>query len=503
MSTVLRVVHFRAVPAPLRPPELMPLDEMLARLDRVLAASPADETEIAWLEVRRGRDGFGEGARKPMDGERRERTLLVRVRESGRAGFHRTGESTVSELENAVRMALAQARLAPSPASTGSPASTASTASPAFRTAPKPASSASLPENRPTDRGLELLDPELAQLSPGKARELVQRLAGKEGSARLAWASARVAVGRGDGWRRSAEITAAGLEVRHGSGPGGGRAATAARSWAGLDAEAVAERARRLAAPPDLAAIDDISDLAQGPLPLLLAPEATAALIDLLNRQALSSTAFKESTSFLCERLGQQVFHPALSLRDDGTHPGGLPFPFDLAGDAKRPVDLITEGVVLTPAVDADLGERLGRESTAHAVALDESLATHLFLRPGDCDEAEALRRAEGGLSIGWLSGLSGFAGIASNANNVGNAGNDTRELRFRAVAHGVRRIESGARGRALPDLVWEGNLAAVLTGLLGVGREAIVIADEPLLGAVSAPALMIAPTGSLRLARP
>jgi predicted Zn-dependent protease len=118
---------------------------------------------------------------------------------------------------------------------------------------------------------------------------------------------------------------------------------------------------------------------------------------------------------------------------------------------------------------------------------LDESLAIHLFLRPGDCDLSEALRRTEGGLWLGWLSGLACF---------------DRRDLRFRAVAHGVRRIENGALGRALPDLVWEGSLAAVLSSVLGVGREAVVVgSEEPLLGAISAPALAISPLGSFRLA--
>jgi PmbA protein len=460
------VVDSRAVPAL----ELMPMDEMLARLDRVLAASPADETEIAWLEVRRGREESGNKPRR--EGERRERTLLVRVRESGRPGFHRTGESTVSELENAVRMALAQARLAsPSPVRAAPPA---------------PPGGAS----RPTDRGPELLDLELTELHPGKARDLVQRLAGRTGAARLAWAAARVAVVRSDGRRRSAEVTAAGLDVREGSGPGAGRAAAAARSWAGLAAEAVAERARRRAAsagPAGSAASGSPADLPPGPLPLLLAPEATAALVDLLNRLALSAAAFNEGTSFLSGRLGQQVFHPMVSLCDDGTDPRGLPFPFDLAGDARRPVDLIEDGVLLTPAVDAALGERLGRAPTAHAVAQDESLAIHLFLRPGPCDEGEVLRRTDGGLWVGSLAGLASF---------------DPRELRFRAVARGVRRIEAGALGRAVPDLVWEGSLAGVFTQVLGVGREVVVVGgDEPLLGGISAPALAIGPTGSLQLA--
>jgi hypothetical protein len=66
-------------------------------------------------------------------------------------------------------------------------------------------------------------------------------------------------------------------------------------------------------------------------------------------------------------------------------------------------------------------------------------------------------------------------------------------------VARGVRRIENGALGRALPDLLWEASLAEVLTGVLGTGREPVVVAgDELLLGGVSAPALAVGPAGRL-----
>jgi predicted Zn-dependent protease len=462
--------------------DLMPLDEMLTRLSRVLAGSPADETEIAWLEVRRGRVGTGKPKRQ--DGERRERTLLVRVRESGRIGFHRTGEATLSEIENALRTALAQARLAP-------PAPLAP-----FPTPAGPAS----PASRPTDRGPELLDLELAELHTAAARDLAERTAGKEGSARFAWSAARVAVVRSDGRQRSAEATAASLEVTRGSGPGAGTAAAAGRSLAQLAPETVAERARARQAAAELA------DLPPGSPPLVLSPEATAALIDLLNRLALSSAAFEEGASFLCDRLGQQVFHPAISLRDDGTDPRGLPFPFDLSGEPARPVDLIAGGVAFTPALDPALAARLGRAPTPHSVAFGESLATHLFLRPGPPGslgahasdrsdrsdradrEEDILRLAEGGLWLGSLAPLESF---------------DRRELRFRAVARGVRRIEGGALGRAVPDLVWEGSLADVLTRVLGVGGETVLVAgEEPFLGAVSAPALAIGPTGGLAVFR-
>jgi predicted Zn-dependent protease len=86
------------------------LPEIVSRLEHALAGSPADATEISWLEVRRGQESTG---RRRDSYELHERSVLVRVRESGRTGMHRTSTSTRSDLENAVREALAQARLAP------------------------------------------------------------------------------------------------------------------------------------------------------------------------------------------------------------------------------------------------------------------------------------------------------------------------------------------------------------------------------------------------------
>src|SRR5258708_6065669 len=87
------------------------LTEIVPRFERLLAGSPADETEISWLEVRRGQESNGKRRRDTY--ELHERTVLFRVRESGRTGLHRTSVSTLSDLENALRDALAQARLAP------------------------------------------------------------------------------------------------------------------------------------------------------------------------------------------------------------------------------------------------------------------------------------------------------------------------------------------------------------------------------------------------------
>lgn len=126
----------------------LPLDEILARLERVLRASPADATELVWIEASRAQESNGKRRRDTF--ELRERNILVRVRESGRVGLHHTSSSEISDLENAVRDALAQARLS------------------------EPSPPPLLPEG--ADGPVEmagLYDPEVAALTPARARELL------------------------------------------------------------------------------------------------------------------------------------------------------------------------------------------------------------------------------------------------------------------------------------------------------------------------------------------
>ncbi len=204
-----------------------------------------------------------------------------------------------------------------------------------------------------------------------------------------------------------------------------------------------------------------------------------------MNRLALTSTSFADGA--LRDQLGAPVFHPAFSLRDDGTDPRGVPLSFDLLGSARRPVDLVDRGVLLTPAVDDRLAARIDRPATPHLVAPDEARASHLFVLPGDLGipDTELLGRADGGLWVGALDALEGF---------------DPGTLRFRAVARGVRRLADGALGAALPDLVWEDDLQALLARLLGVGREAVSIpTGDPLFGATTSPGLAFAEVRGLR----
>jgi predicted Zn-dependent protease len=434
----------------------VPLEVMVSRLEHVLGLSPAESTEISWLEVRRGQESNGKRRRDSY--EQHERTVLLRVRESGRTGMHRTSACGLSDLENALRVALAQARLSP----------------PTPPPQPPPGHDAPV-----ATAGLS--DPELARMAPGRARDTLQRLAERGETARFGWSEGRIAVADSRGLRRAAEVTSGWVEVVRGRQPGAGCAAAAARSLSGLDLPGVFARARRRQGPPEVVPPPG------GPTSLLLSQEATAGLVELLNRKAFTSDSFHSGVSYLRDKLRQPVFHPGISLRDDPTDPRGLPFPFDILGAAARPVDLVAEGVALTPAVDDRLARELGVAPTPQRVAPDEAVPAHLFLLPGSASEEDLLQAADGGLWAAALEPLEIY---------------DAHALRFRTVARGVRQVTGSALGRALPDLVWEDALPRVLSRVLAVGSELVSLATGAgLFRATTTPMLAVGEVAGLRFA--
>jgi len=437
------------------------IEEALARLVTVVERSPADETEIVWTESRgewvEVGDGGGDGR-----GRAGRHSVEVRVWERGRRGFHRTGARTVGELENAVRLALGQARLeAPGP---GLPLA---------------------PPGSPDEPEWELYDPEVAGLEPAAATGLLASGREEGERLRLDWWEQRLAVANSRGLARAERTTGVTLGAEHGQGPGRGTAAGSARTLAGLAAPAILGRARERAGAAGAAA--DATSAAgaapSGGVPVVLAPEAAAALVELFGRLALAARTFREGTSFLAGSIGRRVLDPALGLRDDGTDPAGLPFPIDHSGHRKRRIELVADGVPRTPAADPELAERLGVRPTPHATGIDDHRPLHLFLAPGSATPDDLLAAGEGGL---WISGLTG----AHRTEPVHG--------RFRAVARGVRRIASGRLAEPVPDLVWNGALEPFLARVAALGAAPLAVASPGAWGATSAPALAFPAAGDL-----
>ena len=297
----------------------------------------------------------------------------------------------------------------------------------------------------------------------------------------MRWSAARVSVFNSRGIRRQTQVTAASIQTRVGRRPGGGRAAGAARSLTALNPREVVNRARQRHS------TGSVGELPPGSLPIVLSPEATCQVCDILNRVAFSAIAYYHGSSFLREHLDVQVFDRAFNLRDDGTDPDGLPFPFDLEGTAKRPVELISKGTPKTPAVDQRQAAQLGLTATAHAIGGNDARAMNLFMLPGESTDEELLQVADGGLWIGWLDQVECF---------------EPGRVQIRAYARGVRQIVDGALGGGIPDLIWEDSLLRALSNLAGLGRSTVVrVGHDGFLGGTSAPALAVSGVGGLRLA--
>lgn len=418
-------------------------------LERVLAASPADETELVWFERKRCWATCGE--RGESSSEEPRLTVLVRVVEGRRQGWHRTEIADANQLESGLRQALALAKVQPT-----------------VKRRPV----------LPTDKGEprtshQLRDRRVSRLEPESARELLESWCPGDTRGRLFWSETHLAVFNSHGVRRSAATTELTFEAVAGDGPGSGRAAGSARTLTALKPEAICRRAQ------GLVTREPVAELPAGPLPVVLSPEAVVELLNVLNTFAFSGRAYLEGTSFLARHRNDQVFDRCFNLSDDGTRLPGVPFPFDLEGSLKKPVDLIVKGQPSSPALNVYQGTLAGLRPTAQAVGGQDSLFGNLFLIPGEASRKELLAAAEGGLWIGWLDPPECY---------------EPTHLKVRARARAVRRVDGGGLGPPLPDLIWEETLLGALARLHLVGRRCVVrsTATTPL-GAISAPAVVLA----------
>ncbi len=83
---------------------------------------------------------------------------------------------------------------------------------------------------------------------------------------------------------------------------------------------------------------------------------------------AIMGSSIARGTSFLREKLGQQVFGDSIHIIDDPLRPRGLASkPFDAEGIATRALPLIEAGVLKSWILDLGSARQLGLQTTGHA----------------------------------------------------------------------------------------------------------------------------------------
>lgn len=145
-------------------------------------------------------------------------------------------------------------------------------------------------------------------------------------------------------------------------------------------------------------------------------PRASNGLVGHL-ASAINGASIARKTSFLKEKLGQQVFAKGIRISDDPLRLRGLSSrPFDGEGLASAPIDVIADGVLTTWFLDSATARELGLQSNARAsrgTGSPHPGSTNLTLHAGPTSRADLLKGVSSGLYVTDMigSGVNGVTG--------------------------------------------------------------------------------------------
>ncbi|TVV69694.1 TldD/PmbA family protein [Sphingomonas solaris] len=157
--------------------------------------------------------------------------------------------------------------------------------------------------------------------------------------------------------------------------------------------------------------------LASGQMPVVFDPRVGSSLLGHLTG-AITGPAISRRTSFLLERLGQPVFAPGITIRDDPHRLRGLRSkPFDGEGLPTAPTDIIADGVLTGWLLDSASARQLGLAPTGHAVrgvgGPPGAGTSNLYMMPGALPPEELIADIRLGLFVTELigQGVNGVTG--------------------------------------------------------------------------------------------
>lgn len=147
-----------------------------------------------------------------------------------------------------------------------------------------------------------------------------------------------------------------------------------------------------------------------GRLPVVFDPRVSASLIGHL-LGAITGSAIARKTSFLIGREDEQLFSPAIQLRDNPHLSRGLRSrAFDAEGLPTAPRDIVSNGRLTGWLIDSAAGRQLGLPPTGHASRGSSGppgiSASNLWLEAGSIDPSDLMSDIKDGLYINELIGM-------------------------------------------------------------------------------------------------
>ncbi len=153
-------------------------------------------------------------------------------------------------------------------------------------------------------------------------------------------------------------------------------------------------------------------------VPVIYDPRVSRGIVMHLT-SAINGSSIARETSFLKDKMGEQVFSAGMTIYDDPHRARGLRSkPFDSEGVANKKRKIIEDGVLTTWIMDLRSSRQLGLETTGHASRGTGSppspSATNVYLESGSGSPAELMSDIKSGLYITELIGM-GINGLTGD----------------------------------------------------------------------------------------
>jgi predicted Zn-dependent protease len=214
-----------------------------------------------------------------------------------------------------------------------------------------------------------------------------------------------------------------------------------------------------------------------GVYPVVLNTYAVAEMLSYLNYIGFGALALQEGRSPL--EIGADQAAPSITVVDDGGDRSGLPMSFDFEGVPKQRVEIITAGVTRGVVYDEQTAAKEGKQSTGHALTAPNvygPLALNLFMAAGTTPTVDLARGIERGIFVNrfWYV----------------NVVHPKKAILTGMTRDGAFLIENGEITRPIRNLRFTESVLHVLRNVEDVGKETTL--DRDYLGVVRAPALRV-----------
>jgi PmbA protein len=145
-------------------------------------------------------------------------------------------------------------------------------------------------------------------------------------------------------------------------------------------------------------------------VPVVLDPRVAGGLVRHLV-SAISGPAVARGTTFLKDKLGEQIFAPGVTITDEPLRPNGLRSrTFDAEGIAVERRRLIDDGVLTTWLLDCASARQLGLATTGHAARAVASLPapapSNAYVEPGRVSAEDLMADIKQGLYVIEMLGM-------------------------------------------------------------------------------------------------